>query len=115
MGFEYHSKMEFLRMQISESLQFVQESNRDVAIGDQLSKVGKVLCPIFQDPSKELKFSTDYLSTIGTSGWGKPGISNLINTSRMVKPIIFKPENVSPGNICANLNLTRQMIRSNLG
>jgi hypothetical protein len=39
-------------------------------------------------------------------------MGNLINTTRVIKPIVFKSKDISLGNICAYLNFTRQVIRS---
>jgi hypothetical protein len=62
--------------------------------------------------SKFLKFSTNNMSTIVGVVMRAPGIFNLFNTFRMVKPVVLKTKDIGFRDIRTNLHSARQVIRS---
>jgi hypothetical protein len=62
--------------------------------------------------SKVLKFCTENMGTIARAVMRVPGTLNLINTSRVVKPVVLKSKDICFRDISTNLHSARQMIRS---
>jgi hypothetical protein len=93
--------------------QIVKESNCQVAIGNQLFKIRDISGPKLKGSMKIFKFSTDHMCTVHHINRAAPGIPDLLRTFRMIEPKVFKPKDVSFGNIGAYLNIAWQVIRSN--
>jgi hypothetical protein len=55
------------------------------------------------------------MSTIYNMNRGEPSIEDLLQTIRMMKLKVLKPEDIVLGNGGANLNFARKMIKSSLG
>jgi hypothetical protein len=60
---------------------------------------------------KKFEFGTDSMSTIANSDRSEPDSLDFLQTLRMVKPKIFKYKNIGLGDVGANLDSTRQVIR----
>jgi hypothetical protein len=80
MIFHYDSELNFLGEKTSNFLQLIKESNGHIAVGNKLGKIGQILGPKLQNSSKELKFSTNYMSTIANMHRGKPSTGDLFHT-----------------------------------
>jgi hypothetical protein len=51
------------------------------------------------------------MCTIADIDWGEPNSLDLLQTLKMMKPKIFKSKYISLGDVGANLDSTRQVIR----
>jgi hypothetical protein len=69
--------------------------------------------PYPEHSSEQFEFCTDDSRTIQIpNSGGGPSILDQLKAIRMTKPEIFKPEDISLGDIGTNLDFTGQVIRS---
>jgi hypothetical protein len=105
-------KFQFTRAQRSDFFQSIKESNCHITVSNKSCQVRKIPGPKFERSAEELEFSTDDMCTVANPDRRDPNRFDLIQTIRMPKPEIFKSKEISLGDASANLDSTRQVIRS---
>jgi hypothetical protein len=105
-------KFQFTRAQRFDFFQSIKESNCHITVSNKSRQVRKDPGPKFERSAEELEFSTDDMSTVANTDRRGPNRFDLIQTVRVLKPKIFKSENISLGNASANLDSTGKVIRN---